>query len=81
MQGVADTNNALSAMAIMALVKILSSKRLDKAVKNDQPVPDNLLKALADTMKTCQDLGLHVPPELQAQVSGLTEKAKHTKKK
>lgn len=61
-QGVADSNNALSAMAILALVKLLSSKRFDKAIKNNQPIPENLLNGLADTMKTSQELGLHIPP-------------------
>ena len=63
--------NALTILAIIAMVKVLQAKRFRKAVDRDEEIPANLIAGLKDTMATCQDMNppLEVPPALQAQAS------------
>ena len=64
-------SNALTALAIIAMVKVMQSKRFVKAIQNSEHVPDNLISSLKETMLTCQQMSpaLEIPPALQAQAS------------
>lgn len=59
--------NAMSVLATKTLLKIMASKRFVKAVERSETIPQNLLKALRDTMQSAKDMGMTVPSELQAQ--------------
>ena len=60
-------NNTITLLGVLALVKIMSSKRFMKAVSGNEAVPANLIKHLQETMKRCNELGLQIPGDLQAQ--------------
>jgi hypothetical protein len=77
MQASSAHTNSLTALAFIAIVKVFQIKRFRKAVEAKQPIPQNLLDSLADTMQTCKDMSppLEIPPALQAQVTSFSNKA------
>ena len=56
-------------MAVIALLKIFSSRRWKSAVQANSKVPAGLLSELKKTMSTARDLGLDAPASLQAATS------------
>ena len=58
--------NALSILASVTLIKILSSKKVRKSIEQKQPIPQKAKRHLSDTMQMCKDLSLTVPGSLQA---------------
>ena len=72
---------AFTVLAIVALVKVLGSKRFVKSVERKEAVPKNLIKHLDDTMRTCKELGLEIPGDLQAQALHYCNISKDEKEK
>jgi len=70
-QAVSIYSNAMTALAIIALVKVLQLKRFKRAVEGSAQIPAQLIASLNETMRTCKETSppLEVPPALQAQVS------------
>lgn len=57
-------------MAVLAIVKTMSSKRWIKAVDQKSPVPKALVENLQKTIATARDMGLSLPGGLQAKALG-----------
>ena len=62
-------HNLVSLMAVIALLKIFSCRRWEKAVAAGNKPPAKLLKDLKLSMSTARELGLNVPANLQAAAS------------
>ena len=72
---------AITTLAIMALVKTMGSKRFVKAIDRKEVVPKTLIKNLNETMGTCTELGLEIPADLQAQALHYSNISKDEKEK
>ena len=71
----------VTVLAVMALVKVMGSKRFVKSVDRKEAVPRNLVKNLDDTMRTCKEWGLEIPGDLQAQALHYCNISKDEKEK
>ena len=82
-RAVAIHHNLLSILAIACLVKTFTCKRFQRAVAGKTQPPKDLVNGLATTMKMARDVGLTIPPGLQARVGKYVESkdAKDTKSK
>lgn len=82
-RAVAIHHNLLSILSIACLVKTFTCKRFSRAVEAKTQPPKDLVAGLATTMKTAREVGLTIPPGLQARVGKYVESkdAKDTKSK
>ena len=53
-------------LAIMALIRLMSSKRFEKAIQANEAVPATILDNISQTMASCKECNLTVPGALQA---------------
>ena len=59
-------NKACSILAIIALIRLMSSKRFEKAIKSNEAVPAIIIENINVTMTSCKEHNLTVPGALQA---------------
>ena len=58
--------NLMTVLATVTVVKILSSKRVQRAIAAGEAVPKSLVTNLEQTLDACTQSSLPIPGELQA---------------
>ena len=72
-RAVAIHHNLLSILAIACLVKTLTCKRFQRATQSKNQPPKDLVAGISKTMKTANEVGLTIPPGLQARAGKYIE--------
>ena len=69
----AKYSNAMSVMATIALIRLMSGKRFIRALESNEKIPQNLLDNLSQILTSCSDHTLTVPGSLQAKASSFCQ--------